>query len=285
MGVNMKLWRKQDQTGFDPHEGVEGAGGAPLQLHASFMERFAKLGATCLDLIIPPRCAGCGATLEVSNHLCASCWAKMEWIDKPYCPVSGLPFSYDLGDDMVSASVLARPPVYDRARSVTAFGDTARALVHQLKYYDRTDLANVMGRWMVRAGADCLDDPDSWIVPVPLHISRLWWRRYNQAAMLAKAVSAECGLRFQPDLLRRVRPTRQQVGLSSDERRSNVEGAFQLHLPDRLTLSGRRVVLIDDVWTTGATLEACCRVLRRAEAGEICIITFARVVGAGEMPI
>ena len=285
MGVTMKLWtaKGHGSSGSLKRDGEEEA--APAVVRASVKDTVARLGSVCLDLIIPPRCAGCGATLEVSNHLCAACWSKMEWIDKPYCTISGLPFAYDLGEEMVSSSVLARPPVYDRARSVTAFGDTARSLVHQLKYYDRTDLATVMGRWMVRAGADCLDDPDSWIVPVPLHVTRLWWRRYNQAAMLAKAMAKQTGLTFQPDLLRRVRPTRQQVGLSGEARRSNVDGAFQLFLPDRLTLSGRRVILVDDVWTTGATLEACCRTLRRAEVGEICIITFARVVGSGEKPI
>ncbi|WP_373236581.1 ComF family protein [Cohaesibacter celericrescens] len=244
-----------------------------------------QFAGKCLDLIIPPRCACCGQSVNDANHLCGTCWSKMEWIGKPFCTVSGLPFSYDLGQEMVSPSVMVDPPVYDRARSVAAFGETARRLVHQLKYYDRGDLASVMGQWMVRAGADCLVDPACWIVPVPLHITRLWKRRFNQAGLLAQAIARHTGTSYKPDLLRRVRSTRQQVGLSEEARRTNVEGAFQLHLPDRLSLSGRTIVLIDDVWTTGATLDACCRVLRRAEAGEICIITFARVVDGEQMPI
>ena len=238
-----------------------------------------------LDLVIPPRCACCGQAVNDANHLCGACWSKMEWIGRPFCSVSGLPFAFDLGEEMVSPSVMVDPPVYDRARSVAAFGDTARRLVHQLKYYDRADLASVMGQWMVRAGADCLNDRDCWIVPVPLYITRMWKRRFNQSALLAQAIAKQSGTAYKPALLRRVRSTRQQVGLSQADRRSNVEGAFQLHLPDRLSLSGRTIVLIDDVWTTGATLEACCRVLRRAEAGEICIITFARVVDGEQMPI
>ena len=213
------------------------------------------------------------------------CWSEMEWIDRPYCAVSGLPFSYDLGSEMLNPNLVAEPPFYDRARSVASFGNTARRLVHQLKYYDRTDLAAVMGRWMVRAGADCLDQPNSLIVPVPLHVTRLWRRRFNQSALLAKAIAAETGQIYKPDLLKRVRSTRQQVGLSDEDRRANVEGAFQLNLPDRLSLSDRTVVLVDDVWTTGATLDACCRVLRRAEVKEICIITFARVVHGQQNPI
>nr|WP_321455860.1 ComF family protein [uncultured Cohaesibacter sp.] len=237
------------------------------------------------DLIIPPRCAGCGKIVQDANSLCGSCWADMEWIARPYCSVSGLPFAYDLGDSLVSPEVLANPPVYDKARSVAIFSRTARRLVHQLKYLDRTDLAVVMGRWMARAGADCLAAPETLIVPVPLHRRRLWRRRYNQSALLAKAIADETGQIFMPELLKRTRHTRQQVGLSEEERRANVEGAFQLNLPDKLSLVGRTVVLVDDVWTTGATLEACCRVLRRANVAEICIITFARVVGSSEMPI
>ncbi|WP_119309858.1 ComF family protein [Cohaesibacter haloalkalitolerans] len=248
-------------------------------------KRLRLLARLVQDLIIPPRCAGCGKIVQDANSLCGTCWADMDWIAKPYCSVSGLPFSYDLGNRLVSPEVLAHPPVYDRARSVALFGSTARRMVHRLKYLDRTDLAGVMGRWMVRAGADCLTDPQALIVPVPLHRRRLWRRRYNQSALLAKAMAEETGLAFMPDLLVRTRPTRQQVGLNEAERRMNVEGAFQLNLPDRLSLTGRTVVLIDDVWTTGATLEACCRVLRRSNAGEICIITFARVAAGAEITI
>ena len=273
--VNMKLLQRR--------AGLRGV--ASRKSGALFSGRWWRRAGKLVDLLIPPRCAGCGQSVNDANHLCGACWARMEWIDRPYCSVSGLPFAFDLGEDMRNPGVVADPPVYDRARSVAAFGETARRLVHQLKYYDRTDLATVMGRWMVRAGADCLSDGDCWIVPVPLHSTRLWRRRFNQSALLANAIARQTGCAFMPDLLRRVRSTRQQVGLSEAERRSNVQGAFQLHLPDRLSLSSRTIVLIDDVWTTGATLDACCRVLRRAEAGEICIITFARVVDGQEMTI
>ena len=215
----------------------------------------------------------------------------MDWIDEPFCAVSGLPFSYDVGESAegegrsVRADYRSNPPIYDCARSVARFDAIARRLVHQLKYYDRTDLADVMGRWMVRAGADCLDDPESWIVPVPLHVTRLWRRRFNQAGLLAQAMARHSGLEWRPYLLVRVRSTRQQVGLDEVQRRANVEGAFKLQLPDRPSLAGRSIVLVDDVWTTGATLEACCRALKRAEAGALKIVTFARVVDPNQMPI
>lgn len=230
------------------------------------------------DLILPPRCAGCGVVTQDSNLLCGTCWSDMGWIDRPYCDVSGLPFSYDWGTEMINPDVIANPPFYDKARSVSDFSETARLMVHRLKYHDRIDLAEVMGCWMARAGADCLGEAGSWIVPVPLHRRRLWKRRFNQSALLAQVVARESGLDFQPMLLKRIRSTRQQVGLSEGERRNNVSGAFELDKSLSLDLSDRTVILVDDVWTTGATLEACCRTLRRGGAGKIHILTFARVV-------
>ncbi|WP_316862829.1 ComF family protein [uncultured Cohaesibacter sp.] len=244
-----------------------------------------SLARGLLDLVIPPRCAGCGKVVERANHLCGDCWHKMDWIVPPYCPISGLPFSHDLGTMIVDPSVLAVPPFYDRARSVALFGETARRMVHQLKYHDRVELATVMGRWMARAGADCLADPEALVVPVPLHRRRLWRRGFNQSALLAKVIAEEAKRSYLPDLLQRTRSTLQQVGLNDEERRQNVEGAFRLSQPHKLTVAGRTVVLVDDVWTTGATLESCCRVLRRAGAKEIDIITFSRVAGSSEIPI
>lgn len=231
-----------------------------------------------LDFVFPPACAGCGSPVQASNLLCGQCWSEMDWIEQPYCAVSGLPFSWDLGAEMTSPDVIANPPVYDRARSVTRFGETARKLVHQLKYHDRTDLACIMASWMMRAGSECLQDPASLVVPVPLHRLRLWKRRYNQAGLLAQSLAQQSGLIYAPQIVQRIKATRQQVGLSEDERRSNVRGAFQLGPLPQGGLAGRTVVLIDDVWTTGATLEACCRLLRRADVGQIYILTFARVV-------
>lgn len=230
------------------------------------------------DLILPPRCAGCGVVTQDSNLLCGACWSEMGWIDRPYCDISGLPFSYDLGAGMVNPDVIANPPFYDKARAVADFSETARQMVHRLKYHDRTDLADVMGQWMVRAGTDCLEEPDSWIVPVPLHRRRLWGRRFNQSALLAHVIARQAGAVFKPELLRRIRSTRQQVGLSEAERRNNVSGAFQLDRALSSELSGKTVILVDDVWTTGATLEACCKALRRGGACKIHILTFARVV-------
>lgn len=235
----------------------------------------------------PPVCANCGRAICDSNHLCGICWQEMHWVDRPFCPISGVPYPYDAGEDIVSPAVLADPPAYDKARCVALYDATARALVHKLKYYDRTDLAVSMGDWMVRAGADFLADSSGplVVVPVPLYWRRLIGRRYNQAALLAKAIADQKELAYWPDCLVRRRATRQQVGLSDEEREVNVRGAFRLNETYRHSISGRSVVLIDDVMTTGATIEACARALRRAGAAQIFVIVFARVVESGRMPI
>ncbi|MCT4657158.1 MAG: ComF family protein [Cohaesibacter sp.] len=242
-------------------------------------------GRKGLDFLLPPSCAACGVRVQEANHLCGTCWSQMHWIAKPYCEISGIPFSYDLGEEMVSSQGAADPSTYDKARAVALFDETAQALVHKLKYYDRTDLAGAMGRWMIRAGQDLIDDPHSLVVPVPLHRRRLFVRRYNQAALLARIMARELEMEFCPDLLKRVRSTRQQVGLSEAARKANVRGAFRLNLSSCGDLSGKTVILVDDVMTTGATLEACSRVLKRAGAKHIYVIVFARVVEPGQMTI
>ena len=272
----------EDNAGVDT-ESTEG--GADLSVVPPFLATGADQSRwrMLLDFIFPPHCAHCGRPVTDANLLCGACWSEMPWIDAPLCPLSGLPYAYDPGghgsdDGMIRPELLANPPFFDKARSVAVFDGAARHLVHQLKYYDRTDLASVMASWMARAGKVCLDKPDSWIVPVPMYRWRLWRRRYNQSALLAQQIARQTGLAYQSDCLVRVRSTRQQVGLSEAERRSNVRGAFRVNGAVRPHLAGRTIVLIDDVWTTGATLEACCRALKRAGAGEIRIITFARVV-------
>jgi ComF family protein len=196
----------------------------------------------------------------------------------------GIPFVCDPGPELLSMEAIANPPAYDRARAAVRYDDVARTLVQALKYQDRTDLAPAMGRWMARAGAELLQDADM-LIPVPLHWRRGFGRRYDQSALLARAIARQSGVALKGELLCRVRATEQQVGLSRTQRASNVQGAFQVSVERRGDVAGRRVVLVDDVLTSGATVDACARALLRAKAARVDVLVFARVVDSPRSPI
>jgi ComF family protein len=234
-------------------------------------------GGRLVDLALPPQCLACDRHVAAEGGLCPVCWGGLRPIERPFCEQLGIPFAYDLGAGALSAEAIADPPPFARCRAVAHFDAVARRLVHGLKYRDRGELAQWMGQWMARAGADVVADADL-IVPVPLHRGRLWTRRFNQSAALAQALAGASGRRFAPMLLRRVRATAQQVGLSATERDTNVRGAFRVEGEERPMLAGRRVLLVDDVYTTGATVKAATRALLRGGAGAVDVLVFARVV-------
>ena len=245
--------------------------------------RGALHGARALfDLALPPLCAGCRAPLGDGEGLCAACWSTLSFIAPPFCPRLGIPFVYDPGPGVLSAAAIAAPPAYQRARAAVRYDGVARDLVQALKYSDRLDLAPMMGRWMAHAGGELLADADA-LVPVPLHWRRRWSRRQNQSAALAAAIVRNAGpkrLAVVSGALRRVRPTRQQVGLSKTERAGNVQGAFRVDPRRQGEIAGRRLVLVDDVLTSGATVDACAKALLRAGAARVDVLVFARVVTA-----
>ena len=244
---------------------------------------WAHAARLALDIALPTLCVACREPVD-GEGVCAGCWAKLSFIAPPYCPRLGIPFVYDPGPDLLSMEAIANPPAYARARAAVRYDDVARTLVHALKYQDRTDLAPAMGRWMARAGRELLAEADV-LVPVPLHWRRGWSRRYNQSGALARVIERQTGVKLASEALRRVRPTQQQIGLSRSQRASNVQGAFKV-APDRAAdIQGRRVVLIDDVLTTGATTDACARALLRAKAASVDVLVFARVVDTYKAPI
>lgn len=230
-----------------------------------------------LGLVYPPTCIACQGAAGAPHALCATCWSGVHFIDRPYCERLGTPFSVDLGVPLHSPAALADPPVFGRARAVAEYDGIASALVHRLKYGDRLELARALGSMMARAGAELLGDTDV-IVPVPLHRFRLWQRRFNQAMALAAVVARDSGLPCDPFLLSRVKRTRQQVGLTKAQRQQNLQGAFRVSDDVRARLQNKRVLLIDDVLTTGATANAASRALLRGGAASVDILAFARVV-------
>lgn len=201
----------------------------------------------------------------------------MRLIEKPYCPVLGLPFAHDPGEGMMSPQAIAHPPVFDRLRSVALHEGVARHLVHDLKYRDRVDLAPMMAGWMIRAASEEIATADA-ILAVPLHRMRMFQRMFNQSAELARHVAGQSGRSFFADALVRRKRTQQQVGLTANQRSLNVRGAFEVPDGRQDLVFGKRLVLVDDVYTTGATVSAATTALKKAGAADVTVLTFARAL-------
>jgi ComF family protein len=249
-----------------------------MQLSATLPAQLRRIGRAVVDGILPPRCLTCGTIVDEPDALCGPCWAAMTFFAPPWCAVCGLPFPHPMGKDAVCADCARDRPSWDRARAVLRYDKHSRRLVLALKHADRTHLAGALGGWMRRAGAEVLDGADL-VLPVPLHWTRLFARRYNQAGLLAHAIRAAGGPPVAPDWLVRRRRTPSQGRLGAAARARNVRGAFALR-PGR-SIRGKRIVLIDDVLTTGATVEECARVLRRGGAEFVGVLTLARALRAG----
>ncbi len=217
-----------------------------------------------------------------SSGLSAEAWTKVAFIAEPLCDGCGAPFEYDPGERC--AACLARPRAFARARAAVLYDDASRDLILQFKHADRTDLARLLSGWVSRAADDLLAEADA-VAPVPLHRSRLLARRYNQAAEIARPLARRHGLSFLPDTLVRSKRTESQAGKSGSGRRRNVAGAFAVPPGRRKRVEGRRILLIDDVLTTGATAEACARALLAAGASAVDLAVVARVREAASLAI
>jgi ComF family protein len=232
-----------------------------------------------LDTLLPRRCLACGTVVDGagSGGVCGSCWPLLNFMAPPFCACCGFPFEYDEGEGALCAACQADHPAWNRARAVFAYDDASRGLVLGFKHADRTDAGPAFGGWLARAGAELLTDADI-VAPVPLHPTRLVARRYNQSALLAQAAAKAAGKRCIPDLLRRTKRTHSQGGLGARARRRNVQGAFALRPVWAEAVKGAHIVLVDDVLTTGATVESCARCLSAAGAESVDVLTLARVV-------
>ena len=251
--------------------------GAGLVKSRAALQPLKRLGALLLDTLYPPTCLSCDAPVATADTLCAACFRQLRPITAPMCPVLGIPFEVSLGPAARSAEAIAEPPPFDRARAAVVYNDVARSLVGKLKYGDRPELARFCARLMAQAGHE-LWGSDGVLLPVPMHRTRQFSRRYNQATELARVLGRLTGLVVDPLLVNRGRNTKPQVGLSGDARRRNLAGAFQPSPDINSRLRGRRVIIVDDVVTTGSTAKAVTRALRAGGVQQVDVISFARVV-------
>jgi ComF family protein len=232
-----------------------------------------------LDFALPPRCPGCGAVTEAPHRFCLTCWSALIFLGEPCCVRCALPFDYESGRDVACGACLAEPPGFDRLRAAVVYGEISRKVALKLKYGGRPGVAETMARFMARhlSAAE-----GTLVVPVPLHRWRIWRRGYNQSALIATALARGAGLETRLDLIRRVKRTPPLRGMGPRERRDAVRGAFRIEPRHKADVKGRTVLLIDDVYTSGATANACAGALRRAGAARIEVLCWARVVKAGD---
>lgn len=237
---------------------------------------FTRLGRAALDMLLPPVCLGCRVRIMDHDALCPSCWRQINFVRPPLCDRLGLPLAIDTGAPALSAAAVADPPDYDRARAVAGFDGLMRVLVHGFKFHDSHNARRLFGRWLAEAGRELLADADL-LVPVPLARWRLLARRFNQAQILAAEAGRRSGKPVNPFALVRSRSTAHQVGLTRAQRLKNVAGVFRIPPSELPNISGKAIVLVDDVITSGATASAAARALKRAGARKVDVLALAIV--------
>jgi ComF family protein len=233
------------------------------------------------DFALPPRCPACGIVTADPHRFCLACWQGLHFLGEPCCARCGLPFEHETGDLAECGRCLAEPPRFDRLRAAVAYGDIARRVALKLKYSGRPGVAETLARLMQRhleAGEG--ESAPPLLVPVPLHRWRIWQRGYNQSALIARVLSRRTGLPLAADLLRRTKATPPLRGLGRRERALAVRAAFAVDALDAPKLRGRRIVLVDDVFTSGATAAACARALKQAGAARVEVLCWARVIAS-----
>ncbi len=230
-----------------------------------------------LNLLFPPQCLNCDERVPTHGTLCLACWQKITFISDPMCDCCGLPFDYDIGGQALCAECIKTQRPYSRARTAFRYDENSSKLITRFKYSDQTQLAKIYGAWLTKAGKELLPGTDA-IIPVPLHYFRFLTRRFNQSALLAQSISKATGIKTLPDAIKRKRYTTPQTGLSKAQRKNNVKGAFAVNKRCLPSIKGKNILLVDDVMTTGSTIEQCTKTLLKAGATRVNVLTLARTI-------
>lgn len=249
--------------------------------HRTAIAAILRAGAGLIDFMLPHRCAGCGVIVESDGGFCIDCWTTLDFIAGPACARCDLPLPSAQGEGALCGGCIANPPPYSRVHAPLAYGPLPRKLVLQFKYGRRTGYARLMARLMLASLGELRDRNEGaapLLVPVPLHRWRLWSRGFNQSAELAKALVQRTGGELALDALVRTRATLPMRGMGRKARARSVRGAFAVRDDARSMLAGRTVYLVDDIFTTGATVAACSRTLLRSGAERVEVVAFARVL-------
>ena len=236
---------------------------------------FKRFGIFILNLLCPPTCPICQKTVEEAHCLCPECYQKLNFITEPCCQICGRPFEYKGLNDLICGSCLKEKPPFEMARSVLDYDDFSKQLILAYKHGDRTELTPLLVKFLLQADKDIFQDVDA-IMPVPLHWTRFLKRRYNQAGLLGNALGKKKNIPFLANGLKRIHPTKSQGKKGRKQRAENIKNAFIVPTPDKI--KGKNILLIDDVLTTGATVQECCKILKKAGANKVKVLTLYRVI-------
>ncbi|MDR1475561.1 MAG: ComF family protein [Holosporales bacterium] len=250
-----------------------------MSLFAFFKLGCKKIKIKILDVLFPPACALCKTALQSqqSVELCGNCWKNLRFITGPYCKICGLPLEYgDSGQTCLGC--IKNKSCFDCARAAIVYGGTGKSLILRFKHNDETRLLKTLSNWLLRAISELpLKNGEAVVLaPIPLHWTRLVVRKYNQSALLSKGISMLTGTPCVFNLLKRIRMTKSQGRFGLNQRRLNVKGAFRLKTKYQNSLYGKTVLLIDDVFTTGSTINECAKVLKLAGAHKVYAVTVAK---------
>lgn len=247
---------------------------------ASFFKQIRRTASEGLNVLLPPLCVMCEQMVSENHGFCGECWRGLSFISQPMCASCGHPFEYDVQtvhDATLCGACIEEPSQFKTARSALVYNDASKSIILPFKHQDRTDYARVMARLMHTSGHAIIDTADA-LLPVPLHFSRLFLRRYNQSALLVHELGKLSNKPMILNALKRFRPTQSQGHLSREMRKKNVHNAFIVHPKNLAQIQGKNLLLVDDVFTTGATANACVTALKKAGAAKVEVLTFARVV-------
>lgn len=242
------------------------------------MRPFIKnVSSKLLDFILPPQCINCSTSVLQQGGLCADCWEKIHFISKPFCSICGFPFNISIENENICAPCARKSPLFARARAAVYYNDASKPMILRFKHADALHITPLFAEWLYQAGYDLFPQAE-YLVPIPLHWSRLVYRGYNQAALLSQKLSKKTKIPHLPDLLERIRRTPSQGELTSKEREKNVSNAFKLNKKYEQLIHDKHILLIDDVFTSGATVQACTKILKKSGAKQIDILTLAKVI-------
>ncbi len=232
-----------------------------------------------VDYALPPRCPACSKIVTDAHAFCSECWQQLHFLNGPACATCDLPLPFETEGPSQCAACIAKQPKHDGIKAAVAYGDVSRNVALRLKYGGRIGLARIIANALRNTFAEL--PPGTLVAPVPLHWTRLWWRSFNQSALIAAELGNGHYTILVPDMLLRPRRTPLLRGLSARERRKIVQGAFAVNPKWIGRLDGQSIALIDDVYTSGATTDACVRVLKQAGAASVTIFCWARVLPVG----